>query len=65
MNSLQVRWARLLVWLYPPSFRKRFGAEMVEVFLAEARARGGFGLGALRFWLGASVSAARCAMAEY
>lgn len=48
---LEERLFRILVWLYPGSFRRRFGDEMVTFFHAErGRDRHRGPTGALRFW---------------
>jgi putative ABC transport system permease protein len=52
----------LLLWLYPPRFRERFGPDMLEVFQDRARAAG---FGSLRLWALTILDVIRHAAAEW
>ncbi|MGC2191547.1 MAG: hypothetical protein WA751_04365 [Candidatus Dormiibacterota bacterium] len=55
MSSTLGRRHRLLLWLYPPSFRERYGSELaalVEDTLPAPRMTLDLALGAVRAWSG-------------
>lgn len=62
-RSLSSRFYALLLWLYPPRFRRLFGAEMARVF--ERGRRRSRGAGVVAFWFRSLSDLLRTAPAEW